>query len=351
MDIALVAPHCRPAGGIRTIFTTAQLLRRFGHEACVVVYRSSKEAGSPSWCGYTAGLPIFYLPLSDLRRWQDVVPKVDVTLVHEDAPSSLLDALPTTAGDLYLWLMGFGTHNKPAEEQNLRNPRLKGVVAISNWLLEIAQQYAPKTRRALIHKGIDFSIFGPVPVKVSPDRGLVVGFVPHPAPSKGTQCAIQALTRLKPLLHAANCKVSVEAFCLSPPDSVLWRQVLQAYPTVLSISPLQSMIVAAYNRACLWMVPSISEGFGDVATEAMACGTAVITADNGGSRDYAFHKETAYVVPPNDPDALAHGVLELLRDDSLRQAIAERGQEFVQRFTWDESIRKLVTFFEGEDIE
>ena len=57
----------------------------------------------------------------------------------------------------------------------------------------------------------------------------------------------------------------------------------------------------------------------------MACGCAVVCAENGGSRDYAKHGETALVVPPKRPDLLADAVSILLDDDDMRMRIASAG--------------------------
>jgi glycosyltransferase involved in cell wall biosynthesis len=69
----------------------------------------------------------------------------------------------------------------------------------------------------------------------------------------------------------------------------------------------------------------------------MACGAALVSTDNGGVRAYAKHSETALLSPPHEPQALAANVLMLLRDPAQRLALAQRGHEAIQRFTWSEA--------------
>ena len=51
--------------------------------------------------------------------------------------------------------------------------------------------------------------------------------------------------------------------------------------------------------------------------ESLACGTPLVTTDNGGCREYAIDGETALVVPPRDARAMADAIRRLLDDDAL----------------------------------
>jgi glycosyltransferase involved in cell wall biosynthesis len=74
----------------------------------------------------------------------------------------------------------------------------------------------------------------------------------------------------------------------------------------------------------------------------MACGTAVVTYDNGGSRDFAFHEKTALVAPRCDTKRLAEELTRLIEDRELRERIARGGYEFVMTMpTWEEQTAEL----------
>jgi glycosyltransferase involved in cell wall biosynthesis len=73
----------------------------------------------------------------------------------------------------------------------------------------------------------------------------------------------------------------------------------------------------------------------------MACGTALVTTDNGGCRDYAFDGETCLVVPPGQPQQIADGIMRLFEHEPLRLRLSMAGHEFVQRFTWQRAIDQL----------
>ena len=79
-----------------------------------------------------------------------------------------------------------------------------------------------------------------------------------------------------------------------------------------------------YNTSSIFLCTSEVEGFGLTSIEAMAGGAALITTDNGGSHDYAFHDRTTLVEPSPDADALAEHVVDLLHNDARTRAHRDR---------------------------
>ena len=82
------------------------------------------------------------------------------------------------------------------------------------------------------------------------------------------------------------------------------------------------------------------------AMEAMMCGTALVTTDTGGSRDYALNEETALVSPIKNPEALAKNLIRVLTNDSLRLQLGEKGYQKIQQFSWDLNCEQLIECFE-----
>ncbi|MFO7573147.1 MAG: glycosyltransferase family 4 protein [Gaiellaceae bacterium] len=76
------------------------------------------------------------------------------------------------------------------------------------------------------------------------------------------------------------------------------------------VSPVQ----AAIEDAAIVVVPSLGEGFGMVALEAMERGRAVIASDVGGLPEIVADGETGLVVPAGDAEALAHEIVALAGD-------------------------------------
>jgi L-malate glycosyltransferase len=105
--------------------------------------------------------------------------------------------------------------------------------------------------------------------------------------------------------------------------------------------PSRSRLRELYNSCAVFLQASRSEGWGLPASEALLCGCALVTVENGGSREFARDGETALVVAPGDVAALSEGAGELLGDAARRQRLAARGAELLGEFTWERSVTEL----------
>ncbi|MGI8873657.1 MAG: glycosyltransferase [Egibacteraceae bacterium] len=113
----------------------------------------------------------------------------------------------------------------------------------------------------------------------------------------------------------------------------------------------QETLAEEFCKAEVFAVGSPVEGFGQPGLEALACGVALVTTDNGGSREYAIDEETALVVPPGDPAAMAAAIRRLRADPGLRDRLRHNGLETAKRFSWDTAAegleRELVGLVSG----
>jgi glycosyltransferase involved in cell wall biosynthesis len=106
-------------------------------------------------------------------------------------------------------------------------------------------------------------------------------------------------------------------------------------------------LVTYYNAADVFVSTPWYEPFGITPLEAMACGTPVIGSNVGGIKFSVADGETGYLVPPNDPAALAERIAGLYRDPTLlrllgRQAIARVNE----LFTWERVVAGIATLYE-----
>ena len=103
-----------------------------------------------------------------------------------------------------------------------------------------------------------------------------------------------------------------------------------------------------YASARVFAVGSWFEGFCQPGLEALACGTPLVTTDNGGCREYAIDGETALVVPPRDAEAMAAAVRRLLHDPVLASRLSGNGLEVVALdFDWETRTDELEEILDG----
>lgn len=82
-------------------------------------------------------------------------------------------------------------------------------------------------------------------------------------------------------------------------------------------------------------MPSTTETFGNVTTEAMAAGVPVVAARATGSIDLVQHGITGFLVPPTDVAAYADAIQRLIEDPALRTAAGRAGHVAAQPYMWD----------------
>lgn len=116
------------------------------------------------------------------------------------------------------------------------------------------------------------------------------------------------------------------------PDRVR-RQLDALVERVVEFGPATAAeLTALYARATCLLFPSWDEGFGWPPLEAMAAGCPVVCSTGGALRETA--SPGALHAPAGDIDALATQVLNVLRDEPLREALRERGRAHAGTYRW-----------------
>ena len=96
----------------------------------------------------------------------------------------------------------------------------------------------------------------------------------------------------------------------------------------------QQRLALFYAAADVCAVPSLTESFGLVALEAMACGTPVVGTRVGGLQTLIEHGESGLLVPAGDYQALAESIAKVLTDHRLRMHLAHGARDRAEHFSW-----------------
>ena len=104
-------------------------------------------------------------------------------------------------------------------------------------------------------------------------------------------------------------------------------------------------LVRHYSESEIALVPSVYEGFGLPAAEAMSCGVPVIASDGGALPEVVG--DAGMVVPARDERAVADAVNMLMGDEKRLRAMTGAGIDRVKElFTWQKAVGDMIQVFE-----
>jgi glycosyltransferase involved in cell wall biosynthesis len=113
---------------------------------------------------------------------------------------------------------------------------------------------------------------------------------------------------------------------------------LHRYVRFLGFVPDKTLAVL-YRLASVFVFPSLYEGFGLPPLEAMASGTPVVTSNVSSLPEVVG--DAAVLVDPYSAEAIADGILSVLRSSHLREDLRERGFARVKAYSWQRSVQRV----------
>jgi glycosyltransferase involved in cell wall biosynthesis len=105
-------------------------------------------------------------------------------------------------------------------------------------------------------------------------------------------------------------------------------------------------LVRLYNEAQVLVSPSLYEGFGLPAAEAMACGTPVLATTAGAFPEVIEDGVSGLLVPPGDARALADAIDGLMGDAGLRGRLGDEGRRrILDHFSWRKTGERTLALY------
>ncbi len=106
-----------------------------------------------------------------------------------------------------------------------------------------------------------------------------------------------------------------------------------------------SDLPALYSAACLFVYPSLYEGFGIPVLEAMACGAPVVASNQSALPEVVG--EAGLLVDPYNVNELAAAMTRLLHETELRQQFSQAGPARAAQFTWTGMATQLLELYQS----
>lgn len=246
-------------------------------------------------------------------------------------------------GTPYVYILAGDTHQELIEGRRADLP-----IQISEYMAERCEKeygYRP----IVIPKGIDLSRFCSVAdTRIGKPRRLdersliltVAGLIER----KGLDILIQAAKILAERRRDVRFVVIGNGPLRVRLGKMIEDLALNDSVTLVGSVPYESQkLIAYYQAAKLFVLPTLYEGFGWVFLEAMACRVPIITTNVGSNTEIVG--EVGLLIPPKRPDILAETINSLLHDQNMISHMAERGYDRVLGFCWDKVAPLYVEAF------
>lgn len=111
------------------------------------------------------------------------------------------------------------------------------------------------------------------------------------------------------------------------------------------INPKQIVIGDTLRKTDIYICASMYESFCLPVLEAMTCGAAIITTNNGGNMDFVRDNENALIIEKDNVEDICKKLKMLLDDEAKREAISAKGVETATEYSWKKTIEKLEKYY------
>jgi glycosyltransferase involved in cell wall biosynthesis len=216
-------------------------------------------------------------------------------------------------------------------------------VALSNGLKDIALKTDPTLNFAVVYNGIDTTIFKRLKRKNESENVKLI-CVARLLKRKGIHHLLLALSQMNlnnvELLIVGTGNFENELKGLSAKFNLNKTVSFFGYCNNYKLPEL-------YSGADIFVLPSLTESFGIVFAEAMACGLPIIGTTAGGIPEVVRNGENGVLVPPGNVNKLKNALVKLINNNELRKKMGEKSIKIVQEnFTWNKIAKDYLQIYE-----
>ena len=344
MKINVVLPFFsnKPVGGIKIMYQYADLLSEKGHE--VIIYHTKILKNSPSKILNPLRLikqlffkkdvkPIWY------KFEHDVATKLICSISNkyiEDA-DVILSTMYATALDVFSLSPNKGKKFNliqdyetwiSSEDKIISSYKLPVQhIVINDYLFAIVAKASTK-QPVLIYNAIDEKYFKIIePIENRNKESICMMYSEEKR--KGSNYGLDAIKICKS--KHPNLKVTFFSVFPRPDNIPQWIDYFQSPKNLVEI----------YNKSAIFLSPSTGEGWALPPAEAMSCGCALVCSDIGGHAAYAIDEQTALLTKSMNVNDISEKILFLIENNKKRISIAECGNSYIKKFSWELSVNKL----------
>lgn len=229
-------------------------------------------------------------------------------------------------------------------DRYLYNRCVDGVVAISRPIAAVlAKGGVARDRIRIIPSGVDPEPYEKIPAPAGDRSPIVVGSVAVLEERKGHRFLLEAARELKRRGHHLSYRIAGEG---SQKGRLLELTRRLQLESEVEFVGFMSDVPVFLRSIDVFVLPSLFEGLGVAALEAMAAARPVVASAVGGLKDAVVEGETGLFVPPGDSASLAEALGRLATQTELIRTMGEKGRaRFFENFTMERMARANEEFY------
>lgn len=266
--------------------------------------------------------------LEHIEEHVDVL--IDYQLPDDLLLSNLVD-VPTICGFLSDESGGVGT------ALHSRYTKTETNFAISPYLADHVTETLGYDVDEVVLPGLDIDQFHPQTPPAFDREEKTILFVGRLIEAKGIFDLLEAVATLERNVH-------LRIVGAGPAEEAVRRQAREFGiddDVVIEGEVPHEELPAYYTAADVFCLPTHVDSFAMVNLEAMGCGAPVVTTDLDGIKTYLTPDENGVAVLPENPDALAAALADLLSDPVRRRELGRNARAQARKFSWSEQAVKL----------
>lgn len=318
MKITFVLPGLSryPIGGYKVVYEYANYFAKHGNDV-IIVHVEQVHSGrvslrihaknlalrthlmgikSINWFSFDEHVRLKFVSDFDTQNFPDG----DCVIATAWYTAREVEKLPEECGRKFYFIQHFEVFDGPEDDvkASWRLPLTK--IVIASWLQRIGDQLGVRTE--LVTNFVDHKMFYPTqPLERKPAISMLV----HHMEWKGSKDGLSALKLL------TNKWPDLDVYLFGLPKPITGLPENFHYYQAASPEVLRDKV---YGFSTIYLFPSHFEGWGLTATEAMACGNALVSTNNGGIDDFGIEGKNAKIVPVGDVESMFKEMDKLLQN-------------------------------------
>lgn len=368
MKIALVTPYDYPyPGGVTEhIMQLDREFQRRGHETRIIAASTQdqdalednviKVSGAVSAVPFGGSMARVTISPNVYRRVKRILKQEQFDIVHAHEPAVPMLSVAVLRHSHAINVGTFHAYRETNRLQEVAKPliarvynRLDGRIFVSQAVRDYITLNFPGDYR-VIPNGIDFNRFSSPdiePIAKYNDGRPNILFVGRLEKRKGFRHLIRAYPYIKEAIPDVRLLV-VGAF--SDEDKATFIRYARTHKLrgVHFIGYVSRQELPRYYRtATVFCAPSTGfESFGIVLLEAMATGLPIVASDIMGYRQVLTSGQEGTLVPPGDPEAIAHALTRILTNPPTQKHMAARGRTTAARYDWSHIADLVLDYYQ-----